>query len=109
MLSHRIAFLCAALISPAASAEQLQAKVVLIADGDTITVIADDTQRQRVRIAGIDAPEKGQEFAGRSRRHPVGLIAGKDATLFCHKIDRYQRKVCKLVIAHPSTNASIAR
>jgi len=40
--------------------------VVKIADGDTITVLDSDKVQHRVRIAGIDAPEKGTPFGGTS-------------------------------------------
>ena len=36
-------------------------KVVRIADGDTIRVLLDKTQH-KIRLEGIDAPEKGQAY-----------------------------------------------
>jgi len=40
----------------------LEGTVVKVADGDTITVLDSNKVQRRVRIAGIDAPEKGQPF-----------------------------------------------
>jgi endonuclease YncB( thermonuclease family) len=91
-----MAVLLVGCVTAPSSREGIHAKVILVADGDTITVLTEDKHQQRVRIAGIDAPEKGQPFADRSRQNLVSLTVGKDATLQCHKIDRYQRTVCKV-------------
>jgi endonuclease YncB( thermonuclease family) len=42
-------------------------RVVAVADGDTLSVLY-ETIRCRVRLAGIDAPEKGQAFGTRARQ-----------------------------------------
>jgi endonuclease YncB( thermonuclease family) len=42
-------------------------KVVKIADGDTITVLLDKTQH-KIRLEGIDAPEKGQAYGTKARQ-----------------------------------------
>jgi len=50
-------------VSPSDSAATiLDGTVVSVSDGDTITVLDSDKVQHRVRIAGIDAPEKGQAF-----------------------------------------------
>ena len=42
-------------------------KVVAVADGGTITVLENKTQ-QRIRLFGIDAPERRQDFGNRARQ-----------------------------------------
>lgn len=79
----------------AAHAEALSGKVIHVADGDTITILSGGVAH-RVRLAGIDAPEKGQAFGNRSRQNLAQIAHGKDATLQCHKTDRYRRNVCKV-------------
>ena len=43
-----------------AQAETLEGKVVKIADGDTLTILTSSSQQIKVRLAGIDTPEKEQ-------------------------------------------------
>ena len=51
---------------PHADADTLVGKTVGISDGDTITVLV-DRREVKVRVAGIDAPEKKQAFGQRSK------------------------------------------
>ena len=53
--------------SHSALAETLAGKVVRIADGDTLTVLVANRQ-YRVRLDGIDTPERRQPFGKRSRQ-----------------------------------------
>jgi len=47
----------------------LQGKVIGVSDGDTITVLDENRVAHKVRLAGIDAPEKAQAFGDRSKKH----------------------------------------
>ena len=51
-----------------------------------------------MRLAGIDAPEKGQAFGERSRQSLAQMVHGKDARLECHKTDRVGREVCRVSV-----------
>ena len=60
----------AILLSVIASADgSIAGHVVGVADGDTLTVLDDTNQQHKIRLAGIDAPEKAQPFgqAGKKR------------------------------------------
>jgi endonuclease YncB( thermonuclease family) len=74
------------------------AKVVGIQDGDTITIVGVDKARIRIRLAGIDAPEKGRPFSDSSKSNLSELVYGKVVTLECNKVDRYNRPVCKIFL-----------
>jgi endonuclease YncB( thermonuclease family) len=50
------------LVASSGFADTLQGRVVGLADGDTVTVLDNRVEQHRVRLAGIDAPEKGQPF-----------------------------------------------
>lgn len=67
-------------------------KVVKIADGDTITVLLDKVQ-YRIRLAGIDAPEKKQAFGTQSKKALGDKIFGKDVKVVWKKRDLYNRIV----------------
>lgn len=79
-----------------AQAEVLEGRVVAVADVDTLTVLDSAKQQHRIRINGIDAPEKRQDFGERSRQNLSKLAFKKDARLERHKTDRYGRQVCKV-------------
>src|SRR5262245_33059817 len=68
-------------------------KVVGILDGDTVTLVDMNLQQYRVRLAGIDAPERGQPFSQVSQVHLSALCHGKLVIADCPKIDRYGRPV----------------
>jgi endonuclease YncB( thermonuclease family) len=71
--------------------------VVGIADGDTITVLDDAKTQHRIRLAGIDAPEKGQAFGHTSRQHLAELVAGQRVSVEWNKRDRFGRIVGKVL------------
>jgi endonuclease YncB( thermonuclease family) len=92
---------CAVLIfassaSAFAASWVVEGRVVGISDGDTITVLDSVNKQRKVRIDGIDAPEKGQAFGERSRQSLAQMAHGKDVRLECHKVDRFGREVCKV-------------
>jgi endonuclease YncB( thermonuclease family) len=61
--------ICAAVVySAPLAAKTLTGCVVGIADGDTITVLDTYNKAHRIRLYGIDAPEKKQPFGNRSSR-----------------------------------------
>lgn len=70
-------------------------KVVGIADGDTLTVLADATQ-YKIRLAEIDAPEKKQAFGERAKQSLSDLCFNAQATVSAGKTDRYGRTVARV-------------
>ena len=65
-------------------------KVVSIHDGDTITVLQ-NKQKIKVRLFGIDAPEKKQDYGQRSKQFLASLIAGQIVEVEPKGKDRYKR------------------
>jgi len=59
-----------------------------ISDGDTITVLDRAKTQHKIRLSGIDAPEKGQAFGERSKQNLAGLLHGKRVEGRCPKRDR---------------------
>nr|DAS72126.1 MAG TPA: nuclease-like protein [Caudoviricetes sp.] len=66
------------------------AKVVKISDGDTITILQNKEQT-KVRLYGIDAPEKKQDYGQRSKQFLASLIAGQAVEVEPKGKDRYKR------------------
>jgi endonuclease YncB( thermonuclease family) len=83
----------------AAASKVFAGRVVGVADGDTITLLVDDaatgsTTPIKVRLNGIDAPEKAQAFGQRAKEAMSDLTYGKDAVAYCTVVDRYGRDIC---------------
>ena len=77
-----------------ASAETLTGRVLSIADGDTLTILTADEKQHRIRLDGIDAPERTQPYSQRSRQSLAELAHQQEAVADCQKVDKYQRNVC---------------
>ncbi|MGV3460585.1 MAG: thermonuclease family protein [Flavobacterium sp.] len=74
-----------------------QGKVTAIKDGDTFEVLYDG-QPERVRLAGIDCPEKSQPFGNNAKQYASALCFGKMVTVTSTgKRDRYGRVVGEIV------------
>ncbi len=81
-----------------AAAEILMGRVIGVADGDTITFLDSAHLQHKIRLSGIDAPEKGQAFGNASRKHMAELTYSKHAKADCYKVDRYKRLVCTVYV-----------
>ena len=84
-----------AVLSATAGADTLSGKVVGVADGDTLTVLVEQ-RTVHVRIAGIDAPEKGQPFGQVSKQGLSKCAYGNQVEVEWHKKDKYGRTVGKV-------------
>ena len=79
-----------------AAADPLTGKVVKITDGDTLYVLDANYKQHKIRLAGIDAPERKQAYGLASRKHLLSIVAGKQVTVEYQKRDRYGRIVGKV-------------
>lgn len=86
------------LILSVAHADELRGRVVSIADGDTLTLLDSANTQYKIRIGGIDAPEKAQPFGERSKQNLARLAFQKDAVADCYKTDRYRRSICTVYV-----------
>ncbi|CAN5266273.1 thermonuclease family protein [soil metagenome] len=84
-------------------------KVVGVSDGDTITVL-DGTTQVKIRLYGIDCPEKGQAFGTRAKQMTGDLAAGKIVTVRPKDKDRYGRTVAEIILPDgTSLNRALVR
>jgi endonuclease YncB( thermonuclease family) len=86
-----IALVACILCLSACSDDALRGRVVKVADGDTITILDSANTQHKIRLQGIDAPEKGQAFGKASGRFLSGLVAGRDVRVTYAKRDQYNR------------------
>ena len=96
-----VAFVLSCCTSPPAAADLLEGRVIRIADGDTLTVLDRHQVQHRVRLAGIDAPERGQPFGESSKQDLARLTFGKPVEIRWHKRDRYGRLVGQVWVVSP--------
>ena len=89
-------FLIAALVLPLVAFADVTGRVVSVTDGDTIKVLDSTNTQYRVRLTGIDAPERGQPYGTVSRDHLALMVAGKEVFVESDKNDRYGRILGKI-------------
>ena len=68
-----------------------------VADGDTITVLDADKVQHKIRLTGIDAPEKKQAFGTCSKQSLSDMVYNKTVTVETVKRDRYGRELGKVL------------
>ena len=83
--------------SLSATAADIVGRVVGVSDGDTITVLVDNHDRLKVRLAGIDAPEKSQPFGSVSKKSLSDQVFGKTVNIESNKEDRYGRFLGRVI------------
>lgn len=94
----RVLALALVLLSSPACAEVLEGLVVGVADGDTLTVLDDTKEQHRIRLSGIDAPEKRQPFGNVSRQHLADAVFQRRVLVEYQKTDRYGRIIGKVML-----------
>jgi endonuclease YncB( thermonuclease family) len=93
-------------VSPAFA--DVQAKVVSVHDGDTLTVLVDNRQ-VKIRLSDIDAPELKQAFGTRSKQSLSEMCFGKTATIDVRGKDRYKRSIAQVTCDGRDANAEQVR
>src|SRR4030095_10991143 len=71
--------------------------VVKVVDGDTFD-LKSGNDKIRVRIFGIDSPEREQAFNVKAKEFTAGLIAGKEVRVTIRSKDRYGRSICDVYL-----------
>lgn len=86
----RICLLIALLLLPVSAAE----RVCGAYDGDTVTLC----DGRKVRLYGVDCPERKQPYGLAARDYTLKLTAGRDVSLDCVG-KSYKRQVCRVAVA----------
>lgn len=91
-----------------AQGAEFTAKVIAVLDGDTV-LIKRASGLKKIRMAGIDAPEKAQLFGETSRRSLAEMVLGKQVKVTSEAVDQYGRMVARLSVDGLDVNAEQIR
>lgn len=83
-------------------------KVVGITDGDTIKVLHDH-QEVKIRLHGVDTPEKKQAYGNAAKKATAKLTAGKIVKVEQTDTDRYHRTVAIITVAGVNVNQALVQ
>jgi endonuclease YncB( thermonuclease family) len=103
-----VAALLLAASCSAAAAATLSGSVVAVHDGDTLTLLVERTQ-VRLRLAGIDAPERGQPYANAARRALAARVAGRGVIVDVRGRDGYGRTLGVVQVDGENVNRAQVR
>src|SRR6476660_4780663 len=85
-----VAVLLYVLLASAALAADYSGLVVSVLDGDIIEVLH-HRRSERIRLSGIDCPEKGQPYGQQAKQATSAMVLGKEVLLQTHGRDRTGR------------------
>lgn len=102
-----ILFLC--VISWPVNSETFVGAVIKVADGDTITISNSNSQKVRVRLSGIDAPESKQIVGKQAAQYLTDIILGRTVTVEYEKLDRYGRVIGVVLLDGQDVNYQVIK
>lgn len=88
---------------------KITGEVVKVADGDTFTLKTYKNEQIKIRLYGIDAPEKGQDFGSKSRQFLKDLCHTKEVTVHDMGTDQYGRTLGIAFIGDLNINEEMVR
>lgn len=93
--------------NPASAA--ISGRITAVHDGDTVTLLTDEKQQIKVRLAEIDAPELKQPYGQKSKQGLSALCFDKPASIEPVTKDRYGRTVARVTCAGVPANKEMVR
>jgi endonuclease YncB( thermonuclease family) len=86
-------------------------RVVEVIDGDTIEVLVEGVPKEmlRIRLSGIDTPERGQPWARRARQALAARVGGAEVRINAVTTDRYGRIVGEVYADDVCVNCELVR
>jgi len=105
----RVFVCCALVLSLSASALAWSGKVVGVSDGDTIKVLNSTMEQVKIRLYGVDTPEKKQEFGQVAKQFTSDMVFGKMVDVEVLATDRYGRKVALVYVDNLTLNEELVR
>ena len=107
----KILFVLFLLVSCSMTTENgvISGKVISVADGDTMTILTAEKKQIKIRMLGVDAPERGQDFGTVSRQQLNNLCYGKTVTVENKGEDQYGRVLGVVYIDGMNVNEYMVR
>lgn len=87
----------------------VRGRVVHVSDGDTVIVQKNNGEKIKIRMYGIDAPEKAMPYGPQSTGILKSMIANQVVEVRVYNLDRYGRSVAKLYCNRQDINAEMIR
>lgn len=87
---------------------EFQARIVSVVDGDTVDAIPAGEQRAiRIRLEGVDTPERGEPFSDAARRFTRVMLFDQSATFDGRDVDRYGRLVARIRVGRQDASLAL--
>jgi len=86
----------------------IQGKVVGVADGDTIAVLQNSKQ-YKIRLYGIDTPEKKQDFGQKAKRFTSDMVFRKDVKIISYGTGKYGRTIGLVYVGQKCLNEELIK
>lgn len=84
--------------------KNIEGKCVKVDDGDTFTFLDQQKQQHRIRLEGIDAPEKGMPFSKKSKELLSALLKDNKVYIVVIGYDQYKRALAKVRVRNTNVN-----
>lgn len=92
-----------------AHAEQFNARIIAVLDGDTVMVVRDKLPPIKIRLAEIDAPEMAQPGGMDAKQALSEVLLHKSADVDGHAVDQYGRLIAHIDIDGKQINELMLR
>lgn len=89
--------------------QAMNGRAVGVSDGDTFTLLTSDTQQFKIRLHGIDCPEKGQDYGRVATEFTRDFLDGKDVRVVSTTKDRYGRSVGLVIVNKDTLNTALLK
>lgn len=104
-----ITFLIVCTLPACGQATELTGQVVRIADGDTFTLLLENKEQVRIRLHGIDTPERGQPYSRVATDYLGELLSQGQVVVRVMDTDRYGRTIGMVLVDGWNVNEELIR
>lgn len=88
---------------------QLTGKIVRVSDGDTVVLLDSTNTQHKIRLDGIDCPERAQDYGTKATDFTKNLCAGKYVKVDVAGIDKYKRVLGVLWVDGANVNEELLK